>query len=212
MNNFPSKSLGAVLGRQTLPMQRGVRFFFVICFSSRFAWLLGHGGGARSPPGGPQESSHAAWRSFLSKTLLPMQRGVASVPSLGTPSDAFRDLLGRLLDVSTPPGRLRLAFSDTAWEASCDGSGTSLRELPQQQNRQTHKQTDRRTDRQTERTDRQTDKQTDRQTDRQKEQTDRRQTDRETDRQRGTRGTPPTGRTSQAQTRKSPTRNLILKK
>jgi hypothetical protein len=128
-----------------------------------------------------------------------MQRGVASVPSLGTPSDAFRDLLGRLLDVSTPPGRLRLAFSDTAWEASCDGSGTSLRELPQQQNRQTHKQTDRRTDRQTERTDRQTDKQTDRQTDRQKEQTDRRQTDRETDRQRE-RTDRPTNRQTDKQT------------
>ena len=108
-----------------------------------------------------------------------MQRGVASVPSLGTPSDAFRDLLGRLLDVSTPPGRLRLAFSDTAWEASCAGSGTSLRELPQQQNRQTHKQTDRRTDRQTERTDRQTDKQTDRKN----RQTDDRQTERQTDRE-----------------------------
>ena len=39
-------------------------------------WLLEH----LVAPGAGQERSHAAWRSFFSKTMLPMQRGARSGP------------------------------------------------------------------------------------------------------------------------------------
>ena len=49
--------------------------------------VLGWSGGA----GAGQERSHAAWRSFFSKTMLPMQRGARSGPR------GWRQLSARML-------------------------------------------------------------------------------------------------------------------
>ena len=44
-----------------------------------FQWaVLSWSWGGLVAPGAGQERSHAAWRSFFSKTMLPMQRGARS--------------------------------------------------------------------------------------------------------------------------------------
>ena len=46
-----------------------------------FQWaVLAWSWGGLVAPGVGQERSHAAWRSFCSKTMLPMQRGARSWP------------------------------------------------------------------------------------------------------------------------------------
>ena len=185
-------------------------FLKFCCFSCRFAWLLGHGGGARSPPGGPQESSHAAWRSFLSKTLLPMQRGVASGPRgwrMESPRRApmqrgvrfFQKLCfpcsvawllgrggGRRSDSSSRDCSFlsKTCFACSVDFASFTNFASHADRLPERlPDRLPERLPERQTDKQT---DRQTDKQTDRQTNRQTDgQTDRQreQTDRQTNRQ-----------------------------